>query len=70
MLRGEAELVSEWTGLPGRAKNAKGFDRSNGPDIALYKNYHIFLNLGHASTVKGARGVHMVTEASGRTRQT
>ena len=39
MLPGEAELVSEWTGLPGRAKSVKSFERSNGPDIALYKNY-------------------------------
>ena len=39
MLPGEAELVSEWTGLSGRAKRVKRFERSNGPDIALYKNY-------------------------------
>ena len=39
MLPGEAELVSERTGLPGRAKSVKRFERSNGPDIALYKNY-------------------------------
>ena len=39
MLPGEAELVSELTGLPGRAKSLKRFERSNGPDIALYKNY-------------------------------
>ena len=35
MLPGEAELVSEWTGLPGRAKSV---DRFNGLDTALYKN--------------------------------
>ena len=39
MLPGEAELVSEWTGLPGEAKSVKRFERSNGPDTALYKNY-------------------------------
>ena len=39
MLPGEAELVSEWTGLPVNAKSVKRFERSNGPDIALYKNY-------------------------------
>ena len=37
MLPGEAELVSEWTGLPGRAKSVKRFERSNGLDTALYK---------------------------------
>ena len=39
MLPGEAELVSEWTGLPGEAKSVKHFERSNGLDTALYKNY-------------------------------
>ena len=39
MLPGEAELVSEWTGLPGRAKSVKRFERSDGLDTALYKNY-------------------------------
>ena len=39
MLPGEAELVSEWTGLPGEAKSVKRFERSNGLDTALYKNY-------------------------------
>ena len=39
MLPGEAELVSEWTGLPGEANSVKRFERSNGLDIALYKNY-------------------------------
>ena len=38
MLPGEAELVSEWTGLPVNAKSVKRFERSNGLDIALY-NY-------------------------------
>ena len=37
MVPGEAELASELTGLPGRAKSVKPFERSNGPDIALYK---------------------------------
>ena len=44
MLPGEAELVSEWTGLPGRAKSVKLFERSNGLDIALYKNYIFILD--------------------------
>ena len=39
ILPGEAELVSEWTGLPGEAKSVKRFERSNGLDTALYKNY-------------------------------
>ena len=39
MLPGEAELVSEWTGLSGRAKSVKRFERSNGLDTALHKNY-------------------------------
>ena len=39
MLPGEAELVSEWTGLPGTAKSVKRFERSNGLDTVLYKNY-------------------------------
>ena len=30
MLPGEAELVSEWTGLPGEAKSVNRFERSNG----------------------------------------
>ena len=33
----EAELVSEWTGLSGRATSVKRFERSNGLDTALYK---------------------------------
>ena len=37
MLPGEAELVSDWTGLSGRAKSANLFERSNGLDTALYK---------------------------------
>ena len=47
MLPGEAELVSERTGLPGRAKSVKPFERSNGLDTALYKNYlfSFFLSL-------------------------
>ena len=43
ILPGEAELVSEWTGLSGRAYSVKRFERSNGPDIALYKNYLYYL---------------------------
>ena len=31
--------VSEWTGLSGKAKSVKRFERSNGLDTALYKNY-------------------------------
>ena len=39
MLPGEAELVSEWTGLPVRAKSVQRFERSN----ALYiKNTFFF----------------------------
>ena len=38
MLNGEVELMSERTGLPGRENSIKRFERSNGPDIALYKN--------------------------------
>ena len=37
MLPGEAELVSELTGLSGRAKSVKRFERSDGLDTALYK---------------------------------
>ena len=44
MLPGEAELVSEWTGLPGRAKSVKRFERSNGLDTALYKNFLYLLS--------------------------
>ena len=39
MLPREAELVSEWTGLPGKAKSVKRLEWSNGLDTALYKNY-------------------------------
>ena len=42
----EAELVSEWTGLPGKAKSVKRFERANGLDTALYKNY-FFLRCQH-----------------------
>ena len=48
MLPGEAELVSKLTGLPGRAKSVKRFERSNGPDIALYKNcLYLFFSCHH-----------------------
>ena len=50
LLPGEAELVSEWTGLPGRAKSVKRFERSNGLDTALYKNY-LYLFLQSASQI-------------------
>ena len=44
MLPGEAELVSECTGLSGRGESVKHFERSNGLDTALYKKYlYIFL---------------------------
>ena len=42
MLPGEAEVVSEWTGLPGEAKIVKCFERSNGLDTALYKTTFTF----------------------------
>ena len=42
MLPGEAELVSEETGLSGRATSVKRIERSNGLDTALYKNYLFF----------------------------
>ena len=43
MLPGEAELVSEWTVLPGRAKSVKRFERSNGLDTTLYKKNYLYL---------------------------
>ena len=39
MVPGKAELVSECTGLPGRTKTVQRFERSDGLDTALYKNY-------------------------------
>ena len=39
MLPGEAELVSEGTGLPGRGTSVKRFERSDGPDIAQHLRY-------------------------------
>ena len=45
MLTGEVELVSEWTGLPGRAINVKRFERSNGLDTARYKTYLFILQI-------------------------
>ena len=43
MLAREVELVSEWTGLPGEER-VNRFERSNGLDSALYKNYlYLFL---------------------------
>ena len=41
MFPGEAELVSEWTGLPGEAKSVKRFEQSNGLDTALYKKNYL-----------------------------
>ena len=35
ILPGEAELVSECTGLSGKAKSVKRFERTNGLDTAL-----------------------------------
>ena len=52
MLPGEAELVSGSTGLPGRAKSVKRFERSNGLDTALYKNYLYLLPVPHRATVQ------------------
>ena len=48
MLPGEAE-VSELSGLPGRAKSVKLFERSNGLDTALYKNYFLQFEQGFCS---------------------
>ena len=42
MLPGKAELVSEWTGLSGREKSVKRFERSNGLGTALYKTTFSF----------------------------
>ena len=42
---GEAELVSECTGMPGEEKSVKCSEQSNGPDTALYKNYRFFLTI-------------------------
>ena len=44
MLPGEAELVSESIGLPGRAKGVHRYERSDGLDTTLYINY-IYLYL-------------------------
>ena len=52
MLPGEAELVSEWTGLPGEAKSVKRFERSNRLDTALYKNYLYLFYLYSVMTVQ------------------
>ena len=45
MIPGEAELVSELTGLPGRAKNVKRFERSNGLDTRYIKTSFTFFYL-------------------------
>ena len=55
MLPGEAELVSELTGLPGRAKSVKRFEGSNGLNTvtALYKTYlYIFTKNKKVNMVK------------------
>ena len=44
MLPREAELVLEWTGLPGE-ESVKRFERSNGLDTALYKTIPLPLPL-------------------------
>ena len=51
MLPEEAEMVSEWTGLPGRAKSVRCFERSNGLDTALYKNYLFKLPLNWTNAI-------------------
>ena len=48
MLPGEAELVSDWTCLPGR--HVQRFQQSNGLDTALYKNYLFYISLETVST--------------------
>ena len=57
MLPGEAELVSEWTGLTGEAKSVKRFERSNGLDTALYKNY-LYIYIITASTPHAKTELH------------
>ena len=64
MLPGEVELVSELTGLSGKAKSVfKRFERSNGLDIALYKNYvftfsiHIEIHQNEKMTVFRTRSL-------------
>ena len=60
MLPGEAELVSEWTGLPGRAKRVQRFERSNGLDTALYKNY-LYITMDLISFTKVAREADVIS---------
>ena len=43
--------VSEWTGLSGKEKSVKRFERSNGLDTELYKNY-LYL-YSHWTTIAG-----------------
>ena len=59
MLPGEAELVSEWTGLPGRAKSVKCFEWSNGLDTALYKATFTFYSL-YAVTILGSENYQSI----------
>ena len=47
MLPVEAELVSEWPGMPGREKSVKRFERSNWLDTALYKNIPFLIIIMH-----------------------
>ena len=76
MLPGEAELVSEWTDLPGRAKSVKRFEGSNGLDTSLYKKTTFTLlvlcscplpqvncldDMGEWSLVWRSRGNHWAT---------
>ena len=47
MLPGESVLVSEWTGLPGRAKSVQRFERSNGRILRCIKTY-LYLSKCHS----------------------
>ena len=47
MLLEEAELVSEWTGLPGEAKSVKRFERFNGVDLAFIVNCLVSFRFHH-----------------------
>ena len=62
MLPGEAELVSEGTGLPGKAKSVKRFERSNGLNTALYKDIPFLLLLSLTSVWTDVGDRHEVVE--------
>ena len=47
----EAELVLEWTGLPGE-ESVKRFERSNGLDTALYNTILLRDKFGHQGDQK------------------